>query len=223
MKQLFTQRINYRRDINDQGDGVVCIPNDGASSSCANWLHCLQPVGWSSSLMRLSRTLLQSTCDAILDVKGPTSIGHIRLTCCFPIIGGSTLKSNTENCSCQKPKNGEKSFLGYMEFRGLGTYGMIFAFHRCLIESRFADIPREGFMLTCYKNWTEQELQPLWMKIKKALTDLTSKAQVTASTLLLYLSHTCSAHFDMPETILCRGRCEVTTVAKIYVGICGIS
>ena len=55
------------------------------------------------------------------------------------------------------------------------------------------------------------------MKIKKALTDLTSKAQVTASTLLLYLSHTCSAHVDMPETILCRGRCEVTTVAKIYV------
>ena len=49
-------------------------------------------------------------------------------------------------------------------------------------------------MLTCYKNCTEQELQPLWMKIKKALTDLTSKAQVTASTLLLHLSHTCSAH-----------------------------
>ena len=81
-------------------------------------------------------------------------------------------------------------------------------------ESRFADIPREGFMLTCYKNCTEQELQPLWMRIKKALTGLTSKAQVTASTLLLYLSHTCSAHVDMPETVLCRGRCEVTTVAR---------
>ena len=57
------------------------------------------------------------------------------------------------------------------------------------------------------------------MKIKKALTDLTSKAQVTASTLLLYLSHTCSAHVDMPEseTFICIGRSEVTLVnANIY-------
>ena len=28
VQQLFTPPANYRKGINDQGDGVVCIPND---------------------------------------------------------------------------------------------------------------------------------------------------------------------------------------------------